>query len=84
MAGNGPGTLSWPLAALQVTWIEQKRTGAASEEALARFVRHGGRHDLWENEDSEKESQIPRHPTIKKNTARKICDDLGVPRHSSL
>ncbi len=50
----------------------------------ARLVRHGGRHDLWENEDGEKESQIPRHAVIKRNTARRICDDLGVPRHASL
>ncbi|MFN3729600.1 MAG: type II toxin-antitoxin system HicA family toxin [Fimbriimonadaceae bacterium] len=50
----------------------------------ARLVRHGSRHDIWENSDGEKESQIPRHQMLKKNVARRICDDLGVPRHPSL
>ena len=50
----------------------------------ASLARHGKRHDIWENVDGDKASQIPRHETIKKNIARKICDDLGVPRHPSL
>lgn len=50
----------------------------------ARFVRHGKRHDIWESAGGDKESQIPRHETVKRNLARKICDDLGVPRHGSL
>ena len=50
----------------------------------ARLARHGANHDIWESAEGEKESQVPRHNEIKKNTARRICDDLGVPRHGSL
>ena len=50
----------------------------------ARLVRHGGNHDIWESQDGEKESQIPRHTEIKNGTARRIFDDLGVPRRPCL
>lgn len=50
----------------------------------ARLVRHGSSHDIWESADGDRDSQVPRHQNIKKNTARRICEDLGVRRHPSL
>jgi len=50
----------------------------------ASLVRHGSNNDIWEDQTGDKESQVPRHSEIKNNTARRILDDLGVPRHPSL
>ncbi len=50
----------------------------------ATLVRHGRRHDIWRHEENDRESVVPRHEVVNRNTARRICDDLGVPRHPSL
>lgn len=42
--------------------------------------REGGSHTVYKNLNSEKMTSIPRHREIKENLAKKICDDLGVPR----
>ena len=44
------------------------------------FKKHGGKHDIYENEINGKWSTVPRHPTIKKFLCYKICKDLDIPR----
>ncbi|MGH7902010.1 MAG: type II toxin-antitoxin system HicA family toxin [Thermodesulfobacteriota bacterium] len=43
-------------------------------------MREGGRHSWWQNPSQNKRSAVPRHNEIDDNLARKICNDLGVPR----
>lgn len=38
--------------------------------------RHGSHHDLWVR--NEKSTTVPRHPTIKENTAKAILKALGI------
>ncbi|MCH8822123.1 MAG: type II toxin-antitoxin system HicA family toxin [Planctomycetes bacterium] len=40
---------------------------------------HGGRHDIWLNTRSLKQTSIPRHTEIKRGTIKSICEKLGVP-----
>ncbi len=42
--------------------------------------REGGNHTVYKNLSNEKMTSIPRHREIKESLAKKICDDLGVPR----
>lgn len=44
------------------------------------LLREGGKHSVWVNPDTESRSTVPRHREIPRSTARKICDQLGVPR----
>ena len=44
------------------------------------FVREGSKHTLYKNPASGAFSSVARHHEVKENLARKICDDLGVPR----
>ena len=44
------------------------------------LFREGGRHSIYKNMANGNMAAIPRHREIKENLARKICDDLGVPR----
>jgi len=44
------------------------------------FVREGGSHTIYRHPANGASSAVPRHRTIKKLLARKICDDLGIPR----
>jgi predicted RNA binding protein YcfA (HicA-like mRNA interferase family) len=44
------------------------------------FIREGGKHTIYKNSANGKMTSIPRHREIKENLARKICDDLNVPR----
>lgn len=44
------------------------------------FVREGGKHTIYKNAANGAMTSVPRHREIKKNLARKICDDLGIPR----
>ncbi|MBA3355589.1 MAG: type II toxin-antitoxin system HicA family toxin [Pyrinomonadaceae bacterium] len=45
------------------------------------FVREGGSHTVYRNLATGSLSTVPRHREIKKQLARKICDDLGIRRH---
>ncbi|MEZ0325457.1 MAG: type II toxin-antitoxin system HicA family toxin [Fimbriimonas sp.] len=47
-------------------------------------MREGSRHTIWSNPALGRTAAVPRHQEIKRNTARRICDDLGIPRHPSL
>ena len=44
------------------------------------LVREGGNHTVYRNPANGLASTIPRHREIKKHLARKICDDMGIPR----
>jgi mRNA interferase HicA len=44
------------------------------------FVREGAKHTVYTNPANGAFTTVPRHRMIKKNLARKICDDLGIPR----
>jgi hypothetical protein len=44
------------------------------------LVREGAKHTVYTNPAYGLFSTVPRHRMIKKNLARKICDDLGIPR----
>jgi len=43
------------------------------------FVREGSKHTLYRNPVNGYSTTIPRHREIKKQLARKICIDLGIP-----
>ena len=49
-----------------------------------RFVREGGNHTIFKNPETGRMTAIPRHREVKKNLARKICDDLGIERPKDL
>ena len=44
------------------------------------LFREGRRHSVYKNLRNGNMTAIPRHREIKENLAKKICDDLGVPR----
>ncbi|MBA2525413.1 MAG: type II toxin-antitoxin system HicA family toxin [Pyrinomonadaceae bacterium] len=44
------------------------------------FVREGGSHTVFRNPATGSSTTVPRHREIKKQLARKICDDLGIRR----
>jgi len=44
------------------------------------LFREGGRHSIYKNREKGQMTSVPRHREIKENLARKICDDLGIPR----
>jgi len=41
------------------------------------FVRHGRKHDIYENPRTHEFTQIPRHPDVNKYTAQDIIDKLS-------
>jgi hypothetical protein len=44
------------------------------------FQREGDRHTVYVNRARRRSSAIPRHREVNEFVARKICDDLGIPR----
>jgi len=44
------------------------------------LYREGSKHSLYRNLATNQVAAVPRHTEIKEPTARRICDDLGVPR----
>lgn len=44
-----------------------------------RFVREGGDHSIWVNPQTGQRVPIPRHREILEFTAKRICQQLGVP-----
>ena len=44
------------------------------------LIREGGKHTIYQNPANGSFSSVPRRREIKESLARKICDDLGVPR----
>ena len=45
-----------------------------------RILRDGGNHDVYVNRKARKSSSVPRHREVNDFLARKICNDLQVPR----
>jgi mRNA interferase HicA len=48
------------------------------ENCGCRLFREGSRHTIYKNPQNGQMTSIPRHREIKKNLAKKICDDLGI------
>jgi predicted RNA binding protein YcfA (HicA-like mRNA interferase family) len=44
------------------------------------FHRQGGNHTVYVNRNAKRSSAVPRHREVNDFLARKICDDLQVPR----
>ncbi len=44
------------------------------------FIREGGNHTVYKNPSNGRMTAIPRHPEVKKQLVKKICDDLIVNR----
>lgn len=42
------------------------------------FVRHGSDHDIYQNAEGTKKTQVPRHNEINEITAKKIIKQLGI------
>nr|DAL26873.1 MAG TPA_asm: HICA protein [Caudoviricetes sp.] len=42
------------------------------------FVRHGSDHDIYQNAQGNKKTQLPRHNEINEITAKKILKQLGI------
>jgi mRNA interferase HicA len=45
------------------------------------LFREGGRHSIYKNPQNGVMTAVPRHREIKNFVARKICDDLRIPRY---
>lgn len=41
--------------------------------------REGSRHSIYQNTATGKRTSVPRHTEIDNTTARKICEQLGIP-----
>jgi len=50
------------------------------ERCGCEFLREGDSHTIYVNRPARKSSSIPRHRELNDFLARKICDDLQVPR----
>jgi hypothetical protein len=50
------------------------------ERCGCEFLREGDRHTIYVNRLARKSSSIPRHREVNEFLARKICDDLHIPR----
>lgn len=46
------------------------------------LLREGGRHSVFQNSKTGKQSTVPRHNEIADLLARKICDQLEIERPS--
>jgi mRNA interferase HicA len=44
------------------------------------FHREGGNHTIYINRKARRSSSVPRHRELNDFLARKICDDLQIPR----
>jgi predicted RNA binding protein YcfA (HicA-like mRNA interferase family) len=45
-----------------------------------RLIREGGRHSIFKHILSGKTSSVPRHVEVDDFLAKKICNDLGIPK----
>ena len=48
------------------------------------FEREGRRHSIWLNPANGASAAVPRHSELKRNTIRRICQDLGVEKPPGL
>ena len=54
----------------------------AIEEQGATFIRHGGKHDWYQNSETKVCQPVPRHSEIKEHLARAIIRKLSGGRRS--
>jgi predicted RNA binding protein YcfA (HicA-like mRNA interferase family) len=47
------------------------------ESLGAKFIRHGGRHDWYQNSESKLAQPVPRHSEINEMLAKSILKKLG-------
>ena len=50
------------------------------EQHGCEFLRQGSNHTVYVNRKARRSSAVPRHREVNDFLARKICDDLLVPR----
>jgi len=50
------------------------------EEGGAIFIRHGGKHDWYQNPESKMSQPVPRHSEIKEFVAKSIIKKLSGPQ----
>jgi predicted RNA binding protein YcfA (HicA-like mRNA interferase family) len=50
------------------------------EQQGCEIHREGGNHSIYVNRKMRRSSAIPRHREVNDFLARKICDDLQIPR----
>jgi mRNA interferase HicA len=50
------------------------------EQCGCEFLREGGEHTVYVNRAARRSSSVPRHREVNEFLARKICDDLQIPR----
>jgi len=50
------------------------------EEFGCIFIREGGNHTIYKNPVNGRMTAVPRHREVKEFLAKKICDDLSIPR----
>jgi predicted RNA binding protein YcfA (HicA-like mRNA interferase family) len=50
------------------------------ERNACEFLRQGSNHTVYVNRKARRSSAVPRHREINDFLARKICDDLLIPR----
>ncbi len=59
--------------------MKRKELIAYLEKNGCKFLREGGKHTVYINQNSHKASTIPRHNEINDLLAKKICKDLDIP-----
>jgi hypothetical protein len=42
--------------------------------------RHGGKHDVYQNQANKKKTTVPRHSQLDKNLCDLICKQLEIPK----
>ena len=50
------------------------------EQHQCEFLREGNNHTIYVNRKLRRSSAVPRHREVNDFLARKICDDLQVPK----
>ena len=57
--------------------MKREKVLEKAKEYNAQFVRHGKKHDIYENPRTHEYAQIPRHPDINEYTAKDILKKLA-------
>jgi len=57
--------------------VERRELIKKIEQASAVFIRHGGRHDWYQNPETKVCQPVPRHNEIKEHLARHIIRMLS-------
>jgi hypothetical protein len=57
--------------------MKREKLLAKIAEAGAVFIRHGKKHDIYENPRTHEFTQIPRHPDINEYTANGIMKKMS-------